>query len=53
MCDQAAKEDITVAGLYCKFLTQQDQTVTSVMEAILGQLVGGGGIPKELRDTFQ
>ena len=44
---------MAVVGLYCDFLTQQEQTVTNIMGAILGQLVGRGGMPKELRDTFQ
>ena len=53
LCDQAAKEDITVAGLYCDFLAQQEQTVTNMMGAILKQLVGSGGIPVYLREAFQ
>ena len=53
LCDQAKKEDIAVAGLYCDFLAQQEQTITSMMGAILKQLVGRGGIPKDIRKAFQ
>ena len=53
LCDQAAKEDIAVAGLYCDFFTQQEQTVTNMLGAILKQLVGGGDIPEHLREAFQ
>ena len=53
LCDQAGKEDIAVVGLYCDFLTQQEQTTTNIMGAILKQLVGRGGIPDYLREAFQ
>ena len=53
LCDQAKNEGIAVAGLYCDFLTPQEQTPTNIMGAILGQLVGGEEILKELRDRFQ
>ena len=53
LCDRAGKEDIAVAGLYCDFLSQQDQTVSNIMGAILGQLVGRGDIPSYLREAYQ
>ena len=53
LCDQARKEDITVACLYCDFLAQQEQTIASMMGAILKQLVGKGDIPSYLRQAFQ
>ena len=53
LCDQAREENITVACLYCDFLAQQEQTVTSMMGAILKQLVGGGDIPIYLREAFK
>jgi len=53
LCDQAGKEDIAVAGLYCDFLLQQELTITNVMGAILKQLVGRGGIPDYLREAFK
>ena len=53
LCDQAAKEDIAVAGLYYDFLAQQEQTLTNMMRAILKQLVGRGDIPEYLREAFQ
>ena len=53
LCDQARKEDITVACLYCDFLAQQEQTITSMMGAILKQLVGRGSIPDYIREAFQ
>ena len=53
LCDRAAEESIAVAGLYCDYLSQQEQTTTNIMGAILKQLVGRGGIPNYLRDVFQ
>jgi len=53
LCDQARKEDITVACLYCDFLAQQEQTITSMMGAILKQLVGRGSTPDYIRKAFQ
>ena len=53
ICDQARNEDITVACLYCDFLAQQEQTITSMMGAILKQLIGKGDIPIYLREAFQ
>jgi len=53
LCDQAGKEGIAVAGLYCDFLSQQEQTLANIIGAILKQLVGRGGIPDHLREAFQ
>ena len=53
LCNQARNEGIAVAGLYCDFLTPQEHTPTNIIGAILGQLVAGGEILKELRDRFQ
>ena len=53
LCDQARNENITVACLYCDYLAQQEQTITSMMGAILKQLIGKGDIPIYLREAFQ
>ena len=53
LCDQAGDGDIAVTGLYCDFLAQQEQTITNMIGTILKQLVGRGGIPKEVREAFQ
>ena len=52
LCDQARDGDIAV-GLYCDFLAQKEQTAANMMGAILKQLLGRGGIPKDVRETFQ
>src|SRR5207302_3954245 len=52
LCDQAGKGGVAVAGLYCDYLSQQKQTVTNMMGAILRQLVGRGGIPGCVRGAF-
>jgi len=49
LCERAKEENIAVAGLYCDFLSQQDQTITNIMGAILKQLAGRGSIPNYLR----
>ena len=53
LCDRAGEKDIAVAGLYCDFLSQQEQTVNNIIGAILKQLVGRGDIPSYLRERFQ
>jgi len=47
------EDNIAVAGLYCDFLSQQEQTTTNIMGALLKQLVSRGGIPDFLREAFQ
>jgi len=51
--DKAEEENIAVAGFYCDFLAQQEQTVNNIMGAMLKQLVGRGGITEDLRKAFQ
>ena len=53
LCDQAEKENIAVAGLYCDLLSQQEQTITNIMGTILKELAGRGSIPNYLREAFQ
>ena len=53
LCDRAEGEDITVAGLYCDFSSQEEQTSTNIMGLILKQLVGAGDIPDYVRMAFQ
>ena len=52
LCDQARDEDLAVAWLYCDYNAKEEQTVISIMGAILKGLVGGGEIPKEIREAF-
>ena len=53
LCDRAQEENIAVVGLYCDFLSQQEQTTTNIMGALLKQLLGRGGIPDQVRAAFQ
>ena len=53
LCDQAQGGDTVVAGFYCDFPSQQEQTTTNMMGAILKQLVGRGGVMKDLQEAFQ
>ena len=53
LCDRAGEENIAVAGLYCDFHSQQEQTTTNIMGAILKQLVGRGGIPNHVREAYK
>ena len=52
LCDQPGEDNIAVAAFYCDFLSQQEQTIVNIMGAILKQLVGRGGIAKDLREAF-
>jgi len=53
LCDQAGEKDVAVVGLYCDFLSQQEQSTTSMLGAILKQLVSRGEIPEHIRKAFQ
>ena len=53
LCDQAGGKDVAVVGLYCDFLAQQAQSTTSMLGAILKQLVSRGEIPEHIREAFQ
>ena len=53
LCDQAGENDVAVVGLYCDFLAQQAQSTTSMLGAILKQLVSRGEIPEHIREAFQ
>ena len=53
LCDQAEEENIVVIGLYCDFLSQQEQTVNNIIGAILKQIVGRGEIAEDLRKAYQ
>ena len=53
LCDQAEEENMAVAGLYCDFLSQQEQTVNNIIGAILKQIVSRGEIAEDLRKAFQ
>ena len=53
LCDRAEEENIAVAGLYCDFLSHQEQTIPNIIGAILKQLAGRGDIPDCVREAFQ
>jgi len=42
-----------VVGLYCDFLTQQEQSATNILGSMVKQLVRGGGIPEQVREAFR
>ena len=52
LCDQAQDKDLPISWLYCDYNVQQKQTVINIIGAIVKQLVGRGGIPKDIRDAF-
>jgi len=53
LCDETGGKDIAVVGLYCDFLSQQEQSTTSMLGAILKQLVSRGETPEHIREAFQ
>ena len=53
LCDQGGNKDVAVVGLYCDFLTQQEQSATNMLGAMLKQLVNRGGISQHIREAFQ
>ena len=46
-------KDVAVVGLYCDFHTQQEQSTTNMLGAMLKQLASRGGIPEHARDAFR
>jgi len=53
LCDEAGGEDIAVAGFYCDFRNQDEQTAANIMGAILKQLVAKEEILEHVRTEFQ
>jgi len=53
LCDHARVEDVAVTGFYCDFFSQKEQTINSIVGAILKQLIGRGEIPNILREVFR
>ena len=52
VCDRAGGKGVAVVGFYCDFLAQQEQSATSMLGAILKQLVLGG-IPEHIQEASQ
>ena len=52
MCNQVCDRDLAVAGLYCDYLAQEQQSATNILGAILKQLLERDGIPEPLRQVF-
>ena len=53
LCDRARDSDIAVAGLYCDYLAQEQQSAANMLGAILKQLLERDGIPEPLRQIFR
>jgi len=52
LCDEARGKGTAVVGLYCYFLAQQEQSTTSMLGAILKQLISRGRIPEHIKEAF-
>ena len=44
---------MAVAGVYCDFLAQREQSTTSILGAVLKQLVGRERVPEPIWEAFQ
>ena len=53
LCDQAVGKEVAVVGLYCDFHSQQEQSTTNMLGAMLKQLASGGKIPEHTREAFR
>jgi len=53
LCDEPSEEDIVVAGFYCDFRGQQEQTTADIIGAILRQLVVRGEVLEHVKAAFQ
>ena len=53
LCDQASEKNIAVAGFYFDFVAQREQSPTSVLGALLRQIVSGlEEIPEEIVKVY-
>ena len=46
-------KDVAVVGLYCDFKSQQEQSTTNMLGAMIKQLAARGGIPEHTREAFR
>jgi len=53
LCDQVRNRDIAVAGLYCDYLAQREQSAANMLGTILKQLLERDGIPEHVRQVFR
>jgi len=54
LCDQARKRNLAVACFYFDFASQKEQSPTSMLGAILKQVVGGlAEVPVEIAQTYE
>jgi len=54
LCDQAGGQNVTVACFYFDFASQKDQSSTSMLGALLRQLVAGlGEVPEEIAQAYE
>jgi len=53
LCDQVRDRNIVLAGLYCDYPARKEQSTTSILGAILKQLLERDGIPEPLRQMFR
>ena len=53
LCDQVHDRDVAVAGLYCDYLAQEEQSAVNMLGAILNQLLERDGIPEPVREAFR
>ena len=54
LCDQAKGQNVAIACLYLDFAAQQEQSATSMLGAVLKQLVVGlGEVPDEMVQAYE
>ena len=53
LCDEAGEEEITVAGFYCGFPNQEEETAANIIGAILMQLVTSEERLEYMKTAFQ
>ena len=53
LCDESGEEDIAIAMFYCDFRDQKEQTATSIIGAILKQLVFRREVLEHVQKVFQ
>ena len=53
LCDQVHDRDVAVAGLYCDYQAQEEQSTANMLGAILNQILERDGISEPMRREFR
>ena len=53
LCDRVDDRDVAIAGLYCDYLAEAEQSAVNMLGAILNELLERDGILEPVRQAFR